>query len=111
MDRSAEGLACSINWNAALGNLELSIDHARFGPASALYQNAWTAMTRRKALTTTQTIRKTVRLASASTCGLGSRLGLNLWRRFCGAPTWDGLFPAAMAVSLDVMDFRNTNLA
>ncbi|MBB3407417.1 hypothetical protein FHT87_001317 [Rhizobium sp. BK316] len=69
------------------------------------------ATTTTKATTTTDAIRKTVRLAWASTCGFGSRLGLNLWRRFCGAAAWDDLFPAAMAVSLDVLDFCMANLA
>ncbi|WP_157179598.1 hypothetical protein [Rhizobium sp. CF142] len=81
------------------------------GQRHSLYHSAWTAMTTRKATTTTESIRKTVRLAWASTCGFGSRLGWNLWRRFCGAPAWDDLFAAAMAVSLDVVDFRDANLA
>ncbi len=53
-------------------------------------------MTKRKATKTNEAINRTVRLASASTAGLGPRLGLNLRGRFCG-PLCDDLFPATMA--------------
>ena len=63
-------------------------------------------MTTRKATNTSEAIHITVRLASASTCGLGPRLGLNLWRRFCGPFACDDLFPVAMAaVSFEMVDF------
>ncbi|KRB57035.1 hypothetical protein ASE04_28785 [Rhizobium sp. Root708] len=61
------------------------------------YHTTWIAMSTRKAINTSEAIHVTVRFASASTRGLGPRLGLNLWRRFCGPFACDDLFPAAMA--------------
>lgn len=76
------------------------------GPGARGYHTTWIAITTRKAATTSEAIHVTVRLASASTRGLGSRLGLNLWRRFCGRFACDGLFPAAMAaVSFEMVGF------
>ncbi len=61
-----------------------------------VYHTNWITMLTIKAISTSEAIHITVRLASASTRGLGPRLGLNLRRRFCGPLSFDDLLPATM---------------
>ncbi len=61
-----------------------------------VYHTTWITMLTRKAISTSEAIHITVRLASARTRGLGPCLGLNLRRRFCGPLPFDDLLPATM---------------